>query len=710
MTSRRASRGSVLPHGCRSASASASATRSPPAASPNRPTRGSSAAASSRKSKQAKSIRPFPGSKLSSNPSGGRWTHELAAEAAASQDPAHPRRRPQDRAGRPVDEMRRLRRGALQHRPGEEPQRLPEVRAPRAAGRAPAPGRAARPGRPLRDRCRGAAARPAQVPGFAPLRRAPLGSAGADRRRRCAGRDAGLDQGARPGLRRVRVRLHGRLDGLGGRRVLNAWSQGRDRAEVAVRLRHRFGRGAHAGGCVVARADGENHRRADRSRRAAPAVHHGPHRPDHGRGLGELRDARRRGDRRAEGSDRLRRAARDRADRAAEASRGLPARRVPAREGRDRHDPRPPSAARQAAPAPLADAGIDRRRCGVTLLADVVRASARVAATPSRLAKVAALADCLRRLEPDEIEIALPYLSGELRQGRLALPYALLRSAAGTAAPSPALTLREVDAAFEQLKNTRGKGAAALRQQRLRSLFERATRPEQDFLVRLIVGELRQGALEGVMLEALAAAAGLAPAQVRRAAMVAGGIAAVARAALAEGAPGLERFAIRLMQPVLPMLAQPAKDPRAALGAAALEWKLDGARVQVHRSGAEVRVFTRSMNEVTAAVPDVVAVARAARGDALIVDGEAIALRADGRPHPFQVTMRRFGRKLDDGALREQLPLSVFFFDCLYSGGVPLVDQPLAERRRALASGISESNLTPWIVTADPDAADAFYK
>ncbi len=303
----------------------------------------------------------------------------------------------------------------------------------------------------------------------------------------------------------------------------------------------------------------------------------------------------------------------------------------------------------------------------MTLLADVVRASAQVAATASRLAKVAALADCLRRLEHDEIEIALPYLSGELRQGRLALPYSSLRSASAAAAPS--LTIREVDAAFEILKNTRGKGAAALRQSRLNELLGKATAEEQDFLVRLIVGELRQGALEGVMLEALAAAARLPPAQVRRAAMVAGGIAAVARAALAEGAPGLERFAIRLMQPVLPMLAQPAKDPRAALaalGTAALEWKLDGARVQVHKPGAEVRVFTRSLNE--------------------------------------------FGRKLDDGALREQLPLSVFFFDCLYSGGAPLVDQPLAERRRALANGISESNLTPWIVTADPDAADAFYK
>jgi DNA ligase-1 len=283
----------------------------------------------------------------------------------------------------------------------------------------------------------------------------------------------------------------------------------------------------------------------------------------------------------------------------------------------------------------------------VTLLADVERASEQVAATPSRLAKVPALADCLRRLEPDEIEIALPYLSGELRQGKLALPYSSPRSA--TAAAAPSLTIHDVDAAFERLKNTRGKGAAVLRQSRLNELFGKATAEEQDFLVRLVVGELRQGALEGVMLEALAAAAGLPAAQVRRAAMVAGGIAAVERAALAEGAPGLERFAVRLMQPVLPMLAQPAKDARAALaalGAAALEWKLDGARVQVHKSGAEVRV---------------------------------------------------------------SLPLSVFFFDCLYCGGASLVDRPLAERRRALANEISESNLTPWIVTADPDAADAFY-
>ena len=178
--------------------------------------------------------------------------------------------------------------------------------------------------------------------------------------------------------------------------------------------------------------------------------------------------------------------------------------------------------------------------------------------------------------------------------------------------------------------------------------------------------QLRQGALEGVMAEAVAAAAGLPAADIRRAATFAGGIAPVARAALAEGAAGLQRFSIRLMQPVLPMLAQPAADVEAALaqlGDALLEWKLDGARVQVHKSGDEVRVFTRSLNEVTAAVPEIRDALKNTKEKSLILDGEAIALRADGKPQPFQVTMRRFGRKLDDEATRRELPLSVFFFD-----------------------------------------------
>jgi DNA ligase 1 len=347
----------------------------------------------------------------------------------------------------------------------------------------------------------------------------------------------------------------------------------------------------------------------------------------------------------------------------------------------------------------------------VTLLAEVVRASAAVAATSSRLAKVKEIAGCLRILEPGEIEIALPYLSGDIRQGRLALGYASLKSAMGGPAPTPRLALAEVDAAFERLKSVKGKGAAGARQAQLRDLFGRATAEEQDFLLRLIVGELRQGALEGVMLEAVAAAAGLPAAEVRRAATHAGGIGPVARAALTGGRGALEQFEIKLMRPVLPMLAQSAEDVAAALedlGTAQLEWKLDGARIQVHKAGDEVRVFTRNLNDVTARVPEVVSALKSIDEDA-ILDGEAIALRADGRPQPFQVTMRRFGRKLDVDALRHQLPLSVFFFDCLLRGGRTLMDAGAGERRKALEEALPATLLTPSLVTNDVEKAEAFY-
>jgi DNA ligase-1 len=344
----------------------------------------------------------------------------------------------------------------------------------------------------------------------------------------------------------------------------------------------------------------------------------------------------------------------------------------------------------------------------VTLLADVVRTSGEVARTSSRLAKVAALAECMKRLEPDEVEVAIPYLSGDIRQGKLSVGFQMLRSARSPA-PVPSLTLTEVDAAFEDLKAIKGKGAAQRREARLTSLFERAMADEQDFLARLIIGELRQGALEGIMLDAVAAASGLKAADVRRAATFAGGVAPVARAALA-GEP-LERFSIRLMQPVLPMLAQPAEDVAAAMAelkTALLEWKLDGARVQVHKSGDEVKVYSRSLNEVTAAVPEVVEAVRAARAGSLILDGEVIALRADGRPHPFQVTMRRFSRKLDVDRLRAELPLSVFFFDCLLKDGEPLVDRPARERRAALESALDL--VTPGLITSEVAQAEAFYE
>lgn len=348
----------------------------------------------------------------------------------------------------------------------------------------------------------------------------------------------------------------------------------------------------------------------------------------------------------------------------------------------------------------------------MTLLAEVVRTSTQVAGDSSRLAKIRLIADCLRQLEPEEVEIAIPFLSGETRQGKLALGYATLRSCAGRPAPAPALSLAQVDAAFTALKAVKGKGSAEKRSELLGTLFAKATAEEQDFLVRLIVGELRQGALEGVMLDAVAAAAGLPAAAVRRAATFAGGVARVARAALAGGAAALAEFSIGLMQPVLPMLAQPCEDVAAAmsqLGTALLEWKLDGARVQVHKSGDEVRVFTRGLNDVTAAVPEVVAGAKSAKAQSLILDGEAIALRRDGRPHPFQLTMRRFGRKLDVDALRHELPLSVFFFDCLFADGAAMVDRGAAQRHDLLRSTLPSEVVTPSLITHEIAKAEAFY-
>jgi len=348
----------------------------------------------------------------------------------------------------------------------------------------------------------------------------------------------------------------------------------------------------------------------------------------------------------------------------------------------------------------------------VTALAEVVRTSAQVAGESSRLAKIRRIADCLRQLQPEEVDIAIAYLSGETRQGKLALGYATLRACVHGAAPAAVLTLLEVDAAFAALKSVKGKGAAARRSELLAQLFRKATAEEQDFLARLIVGELRQGALEGVMLDAVAAAAGLPVAEVRRAATFAGGVAPVARAVLAAGAAGLAGFAIRLMRPVLPMLAQPAEDVGAAmaqLGTAILEWKLDSARVQVHKSGDDIRVFTRNLNDVTGAVPEVLSAVRQAKAQSLILDGETIALRADGRPHPFQLTMRRFGRKLDVDALRNELPLSVFFFDCLLADGQALVDRPARERHDLLRASLPAGIVTPSLVTQDVEKASAFY-
>ncbi|HZP92110.1 MAG TPA: ATP-dependent DNA ligase [Burkholderiales bacterium] len=349
----------------------------------------------------------------------------------------------------------------------------------------------------------------------------------------------------------------------------------------------------------------------------------------------------------------------------------------------------------------------------MTPLATLVEVSRRVAETSSRLAKIDALAACLRALAPDEIAIAVPFLSGETRQGRLGIGDAALQEARTGAASQPMLTLAETDSVLGHVAAVSGKGAVAERGRLLGELFRRATPAEQDFLLRLLVGELRQGALEGVMLEAVARAAAVPIAEVRRAAMLAGDIAQVARAAFAGGLRAVRGFSLRVLQPVQPMLAQTAEDVGDALtrlGAAAFEWKLDGARVQVHKAGDEVRVFTRSLNDVTAAVPEVVEAVRSAAARDLVLDGETIALAPGGAPQPFQVTMRRFGRRLDVDAMRQTLPLSVFFFDCLHRDGEALADHPAQERFGALGEVVPRALLVPRLLTRDPAGAQAFFE
>src|SRR6185503_383343 len=335
-----------------------------------------------------------------------------------------------------------------------------------------------------------------------------------------------------------------------------------------------------------------------------------------------------------------------------------------------------------------------------------------VGATAARLEKISHLVDLLTRIPPDEIPIVIGFLSGEPRQGRMKIGGAVLSGMRDVPpADDPTLDLVEVDRAFERLAALSGAGSAASRATILRELFTRATGDEQDFLFRLLFGELRQGALEGVLLDAVARAAGIQAGRLRRATMLAGDLAVVARAALVEGDAALAQFVLRPFQPVQPMLAESASDVSEALaelGEASFEYKLDGARIQVHKVGDEVKVYTRNLREVTPAVPEVVAAARAMPAREIVLDGEAIALRPDLSPHPFQVTMRRFGRKLDVERLRQELPITPMFFDALYLDGDALVDEPLTRRVAVLGEQAAAANLVPRIFTANADDAAAF--
>jgi len=345
-------------------------------------------------------------------------------------------------------------------------------------------------------------------------------------------------------------------------------------------------------------------------------------------------------------------------------------------------------------------------------LADVVAVSAAVASTSGRLEKIGHLSALLQRTPPDELSIVIPFLSGEARQGRIGIGGAALSALRDVPpADAPSLELLDVDRAFDRVAAASGAGSSASRAQLLRQLLGRATRGEQDFLVRLLFGELRQGALEGVLADAVARASGVPLAQVRRAAMLAGDLAPVARAALADPAGGLAQFVLQPFQPVQPMLADSAADvdaALAALGDASLEYKLDGARIQVHKVGDEVKIYSRTLREVTQAVPEVVTIARAMPAQQIVLDGEAIALRPDGSPHPFQVTMRRFGRKLDVAALQGELPITPMFFDALYLDGDPLVDEPLSRRVAIVDRMAAAANRVPRIATTNAADAAAF--
>jgi DNA ligase-1 len=344
-----------------------------------------------------------------------------------------------------------------------------------------------------------------------------------------------------------------------------------------------------------------------------------------------------------------------------------------------------------------------------TALADVAAASDEIGATPSRLAKRNRLAVLLRAAAPANVAVIVSWLSGELPQRQIGVGWAALRSLPAPAA-SPTLTVTEVDRMFTEIGALAGPGSQARRASLLAEIFGRATVEEQQFLRRLLGGELRQGALLGVMSDAVAEAAAVAPAAVRRAAMLRGDLPAVAEAALTGGEAALGRFALTVGQAVSPMLAQTATSVADALarldGAAILEAKLDGARIQVHRRGNEVRIFTRSLDDVTARLPEIVDTVLALPVSDLIADGEALALRADGRPHPFQVTASRFGRRTDVAAAG--VVLRPFVFDVLHLDGRDLLDLPTTDRLAALDEIVPAEFRVDRVVTTDLAVAQQF--
>ncbi|MDP8959434.1 MAG: ATP-dependent DNA ligase [Actinomycetota bacterium] len=342
------------------------------------------------------------------------------------------------------------------------------------------------------------------------------------------------------------------------------------------------------------------------------------------------------------------------------------------------------------------------------LLAALVSTSQEVAATRARSGKIDGVAGLLGRLQPEEIPVAVAFLSGEPRQGKIGVGYATVYGVEQPPAANPTLTLGEVDAVLARIVTTTGPGSQPARRRLLVELMGRATGTEQDFLRRLLIGELRQGALRGIMAEAIARAAQVSSSQVRRALMVRADLGAVALSAISEGSPGLERFGLQVLSPIQPMLAQTASTIAAALGAvgeAVVEWKLDGARIQAHRAGSQVRLYTRNLNDVTDRLPELGEAVRRLPPGRLVLDGEALALGSQGSPHAFHETMSRFGT---DERPTGALALVPFFFDLLHLEGRDLIDHPLRERLALLDEIVPSPSRVPRLTTSDPEGAERF--
>ncbi|MGW8574412.1 ATP-dependent DNA ligase [Streptomyces niveus] len=343
------------------------------------------------------------------------------------------------------------------------------------------------------------------------------------------------------------------------------------------------------------------------------------------------------------------------------------------------------------------------------LLATLAHVSQEVAATSARSRKIALLAELFRAAGPADVPVVIPWLAGRLPQGRIGVGWQALKDPV-PAADTATLTIREADDAVTALAAVAGPGSQAERRRLVQALLGAATGEEQRFLIALLSGEVRQGALDAVAGEALAQATGAPSADVRRAVMLAGSLQSVAERLLADGPEALAEFRLTVGRPVLPMLAQTAGSVAEAvekLAPCAVEEKLDGIRVQVHRRGDAVRVYTRTLDDITDRLPEVTAAALALEGDRLILDGEVIALDADGRPRPFQEVAGRVGSRTDVTAAAVAVPLSPVFFDVLAADGEDLLDLSYAERRTTLDRLVPEPMRVRRVVVPAPDSAEA---